>query len=154
MRWMLFITGLIFLLQGCVKETSWAVKDDTPRKLIVDAIITNEVKTHRVNLSYPVSQLNQVPEPVTGAGVMISNEDSTWQLTENPPMSGIYNTPPYFISRLQKNYTLLISAEGKVYTAKATMTVGSVFGELQYARNEDNNLYYVCLLYTSPSPRD
>jgi hypothetical protein len=143
MRRIFILTGLIFFLQGCVKETSWQLKGDLPRKIVVDAIITDEVKTQKVKLSYPVNELNQTPQPVTGAGVLISNEDSTWQLTESQSNSGIYITPSYFFARLQKNYTLLISIDGQVYTAKTTMTGGSLFGELQYARNGDNNLYYV-----------
>jgi hypothetical protein len=143
MRKILFLAGLIFFLQGCVKETSWTLQDDAPGKLIVDAIITDEVKTHIVKLSYPVSELNQAPKPVTGAGVLISNEDSTWQLAEYPPNSGLYCTAPSFFTRLQKNYTLLISVDGEIFTAKTTMTGGSPFRELQYARNEENNLYYV-----------
>jgi hypothetical protein len=143
MRRVLFLAGLIFLLQGCVKETAWTLKNEVPEKIIVDAIITDEVKTHKIKLSYPVSELNQAPASVTGAGVVISNEDSTWQLTEYPPNSGIYITPSSFFARLLKNYTLFISVDGKVYTAKTTMVSGSLFGELQYARNGDNNLYYV-----------
>jgi hypothetical protein len=143
MRGILIITGLMMLLQGCVKETTWPIGGDVSGKIIVDAIITDEVKTHRIKLSYPVSALNQEPVPLSGAGVLISNEDSTWQLTENPVKSGIYCTPPSFFSRLQKNYTLLISLDGKVYTAKATMNSGSLFGELQYALNSENHLYYV-----------
>jgi hypothetical protein len=143
MRRILFLTGLIFLLQGCVKETSWPLTGSAPDKIIVDAIITDEVKTQQVKLSYPVSGLNQAPAPLTGAGVLISNEDSTWQLAEYPANSGIYNTSSSFFAQLQKNYTLLISLDGKVYTAKTTMTGGSLFGELRYARNDDNNLYYV-----------
>jgi hypothetical protein len=110
---------------------------------VVDATITDEVKTHRIKLSYPVSGLNQMPIPVTGAGVLISNEDSTWQLAENPINSGIYCTPGSFLSRLNKTYTLLISVYGKVYTAKTTMTRGSEFTELRYKRNEKNRLYFV-----------
>ena len=143
MRRICLITGLVFFLHGCVKETPWTLKGDLPGKLIVDAIITDEVKAHGIKLTFPVSALNQQPKPATGAGVLISNEDSTWQLTENPSNSGIYYTPSSFYARLQKNYTLLISLDGAVYTAKTTMTGGSYFKELQYAKNEDNNLYYI-----------
>jgi hypothetical protein len=143
MRRILFFTGLIFFLQGCVKEISWDPKHELPGNIIVDAIITDEVKIHRIKLTWPVQALNQVPQPVAGAGVLISNEDSTWQLTESPPNSGVYCTPATFFTRLQKNYTLLISFEGKVFTAKTTMTGGSVFRELQYLRNEENKLFYV-----------
>ena len=143
MRRMLLFTGLIGLLQGCVKEASWTLKDGPPAAIIVDAIITDELRSHQVTLTYPVAGLNQAPRTVTGAGVVISNEDSTWQLTEYPPGSGIYNTPPYFFARLQKNYTLLISSGGRIYTAKTIMAAGSVFGELRYARDESTGLYHV-----------
>lgn len=143
MRRIIYITGLIFLLQGCVKETTWTLQDEVPAMLIVDAIITDEVKTHQIRLTYPVSQLDQDPVAVTGAGVLISNEDSTWLITEYPPNSGIYNTPPSFFAGLGKNYTLLVSVGGKIYTAKTTMDPGSVFGELRYAMDEESKLYYV-----------
>ena len=143
MRRILFFTGLLCLLQSCVKETSWTLKGDLPETLIVEGVITDEVKAHKVRLTLPVPELNKDPLPVTGAGVIISNEDSTWHLTEYPPNSGIYNTPASFFARLKKNYTLLVSSAGKVYTAKTTMTAGSVFNQLRYTRNSDNNLYYV-----------
>jgi hypothetical protein len=143
MRRILFLTGLIMILQGCVKEVSWSLKDELPEKLIVDAIITDEVKMHKILLTYAVSELNQDPKPVTGASVMISNEDSTWQLVETPLNSGVYGTPPSFFARLNKNYTLLISVGNKIYTGKTSMISGSVFSELRYTRNEENNLYYV-----------
>jgi hypothetical protein len=143
MRKLFFFTGLILLMQGCVKETSWTLKDELPAKLIVDAIITDEVKRHTIRISHPVSELNQPPKHVTGAGVLISNEDSTWQLTEDPSEAGTYVSPASFFARLKKNYTLLISVDGEIYTAKTTMTSGSVFKELKYKRNDKNNLYFV-----------
>ncbi|MCX6266157.1 MAG: DUF4249 family protein [Bacteroidetes bacterium] len=143
MRKILFLTGLVFFLHGCVKETSWPLQGETPDRIIVDAIITDEVREHRIKLSYPVSELNQKPEPVAGAGVLISNEDEVWPLTEDPANPGVYVTPSSFYAQLQKNYTLLISFDGKVYTAKTTMIAGQVFRELQVAKNEDNELYHV-----------
>jgi hypothetical protein len=143
MRRLLFITGMMLILQGCVKETTWVLKQGLQDKLIVEAVLTDEVKAHQVKLTYPVAELNQPPQTVSGAGVLISNEDSTWQLTESPPGSGVYCTPPAFFSRLLKNYTLLITVGSKVYTAKTTMVEGAVFDELKYAKNSENNLYYV-----------
>jgi hypothetical protein len=143
MRRIFFLTGLICMLQGCIKETSWNAEDGSTRKLVVDAIITDQVKTQQVKLSYQVAQLNLPSIPAPGATVLISNEDSAWQLTEYPSNSGVYNTPPYFFAQPGQNYTLLISMDGVVYTAKSAMNEGSLFGELRYAWNEENNLYYV-----------
>lgn len=143
MRRIRLLTVIIILLQGCVKETSWPLQGGLPGTLIVDAVVTDEVKTHRITLTYPVPALNQVPQPVAGAVVLISNEDSTWQLTESPVNPGSYLTPPYFFTRLQKTYTLLISLGDQVFTAKANMTGGVMFNELQYTRNDENGLYHV-----------
>ena len=143
MRRVVFITGLLFLLQGCVKQTTWPVRETAPGKIIVDAIITDEVKAQRVTLTSTVGQLNQAAPPVTGASVIISNEDSTWSLTENPANSGIYQTVPSFFARPGKNYTLLISHNSNIYSAKATMIPGTYFPELKYSIDQKNNLYYV-----------
>ena len=137
----MFITGLLFLLQGCVKQTAWPVKAPAPAKVIVDAILTDEVKTQKVTLTCTAAQLNQAAPPVSGASVIISNEDSTWSLTENPSNSGIYQTVPSFFTRPGKNYTLLISHNGNIYSAKATMIPGTYFPELKYSKNAQNNLY-------------
>jgi hypothetical protein len=143
MRRLLLLPAFSLLITSCVKETDWPPDGEVPKDIIVDALVTDEVKTHRVMLSYPVGELDQPPEPVTGAAVLISNEDSTWQLTEYPSGSGVYCTPSTFHALLQKNYTLLISAGGKIYTAKATMTGGAFFRELTYARDESSGMYYV-----------
>jgi hypothetical protein len=135
--------GLAFLSQSCVKQTEWPVKSTAPKTVVVDAMLTDEVKTQQVRLTYTVSQLNQPSLPVTGASVIVSNEDSVWTLAENPAIPGIYLTPPAFSARLGKNYTLLISHENKIYSAKAAMLPGSFFPEVRYAKNETKNLYYV-----------
>ncbi|MEI6681357.1 MAG: DUF4249 family protein [Bacteroidota bacterium] len=143
MRVLILITGLLGLLPGCVKQTEWPVKSTTPGKIVVDAILTDEVKSQQVCLAYPVSQLNQPPRPVTGASVVVSDEDSTWNLAETPAWSGVYKTPPYFFARLNKNYSLLIAYQNNVYSAKATMLPGSYFSELRFAKNETTGLWHV-----------
>ena len=143
MRKVIFITGLFILLAGCVKETTWTPTAPVKPMLVVDGIITNEVKKHQIFLSLPMDLLNQTPPPFTGASVLISNEDSTWQLSENPAQPGCYQTPGWFSAKPQKNYTLLIARNDTVYTAKTTMMAEKIFQELRYLKNNDNGLYYV-----------
>ncbi|MCX6277260.1 MAG: DUF4249 family protein [Bacteroidetes bacterium] len=143
MRKILHNIILTIMISGCVKETVWTPPDSPQTNLVVDAIITDEVKSHKIYLTTPVSQLNQSPKPYTGASVLISNEDSTWQLTENPADPGCYQTPSWFSAKLQKNYSLVIARNDQVYTAKATMLPSKPFPELKYLKNDGNNLYYV-----------
>ncbi|HPS62289.1 MAG TPA: hypothetical protein PLK82_04460, partial [Bacteroidales bacterium] len=109
----------------------------------VKYILTNEAGVQRITLSRPVAEVNQLPQPFTGAAVMISHDDSAWQLNEDTLRHGNYCTPAWFAARLGKNYTLLISSGGKVWTAKAVMEQGQEFNELHYKYNDDKGLYYV-----------
>ena len=138
----LFVFALLSLT-GCVKQVDWTIDNQPSNLIIVDGTITDERKTQTIRISFPVSQLNSTPLPVTGADVLISNEDSTWQLTENPINSGLYLTDPTFLARLGKTYTLLINEDNTIYSAKTYMIPGSAFNELQYVKNPDNDLFHI-----------
>ena len=138
----LFIFAFISLT-GCIKKSDWAIDNQPLPVIIVDGTITDERKIQSIRINFPVTQLNENPKPVTGADILISNEDSTWQLTENPVNSGLYLTNPAFLARLGKTYSLLIYLENRIYSAKAYMVPGSVFKELQYVRNMDVNLFHI-----------
>lgn len=136
------ITGLLFLT-GCVKETVWNLEHTAGRKLVVDGILTDEVKVHTIVLTRSVEDLNQTPEPVSGATLLLSNEDSAWVLTEQLTGPGHYSTPGYFSALPGKYYTLQIYVRDQVYTARSAMTEGSFFRELIYLKNEATGLYYI-----------
>jgi hypothetical protein len=154
MKRLALVTCLFLLLAGCVKETSWPVGQPAPQRIVADAILTDQVGTQHVRLTYPVSQLNQAPQPVTGAGVVVSNEDSVWTLTENPASAGNYLVPATFTARPGKNYTLQISLGNTVYSAKSAMVAGSYFPELRYALNSSNGMYYVDWVASAFSTKD
>jgi hypothetical protein len=154
MRRLLFLTGVLFLMQSCVKETDWPATGEVQSKLVVDALITDRVKAHQVILTRTVTALNQTPDPVTGASIILSNEDSIWLLSESYPGSGIYTTPPWFTARLQKNYTLEIYVNEEVYTAKTSIVEGKLFGQLTTARDETTGLYHVDWVASAFSTQD
>ena len=131
----------ILTLAGCVKQTDWPLQSEQLNLLVVEGVLTDERKSQMVRLHYPVDQLNAPPAPVVGATVLISNEDSSWALTEKPLNSGLYFTSVTFAARPEKNYTLQIHHNNKVYTAKASMVAGSQFQELRYERRNDGNYY-------------
>jgi hypothetical protein len=140
LSYLLFIT---LLFQGCVKETSWTYSDTLAPVMVVDAILTDEVKSHEVKLLYSNTALNQSPSMATGATVLISDADSAWILVSDTLNPGVYHTPSWFVAKTGKYYTLQIFHHEKVYTARAGMTPGQFFKEVQCAKNEDNGLYYV-----------
>ena len=143
MRKFVIFIGVLLSFTGCIKEVDWPLKEPGADLIIVDAILTDEAKTQWITITKPVTQLNQDPSPVTGATVLVSNEDSTWSFSEDTNKPGRYLSPPYFIVRTGKNYTLLVSFSGKIYSAKAEIAEGTVFKELQYVKNSDDSLFHV-----------
>jgi hypothetical protein len=139
----LYIILCFTLFTACQKEVNWPIENSNLNLVIVDGIITDENKVQSVRLYYSVNQLNDTVRPVTSANVLISNEDSTWNLREQPGKPGNYLSGHAFAARPGKNYTLHVFKDDKFYTAKAPMAAGREFEELQYAGNDDNDLYHI-----------
>jgi len=133
----------VLLLTGCVKETSWTNATPMEPVPVVDGRLTDEVKNHEIRLTQTSDALNALPVPLSGAEVLVSNEDSAWTLSEDTTRPGIYLTPGHFSAQTGKYYTLQVFLGDRVYTARDQMVPGAFFRELRYARNEENGLYYV-----------
>lgn len=138
----LFIVSILLLL-SCVKKTDWSLKSQDLDLIVVDGIITDTMGAQMIRINRPVSQLNEIPQPVSGANVIITNEDSAYILTERPANSGVYLTKSSFIAQLGKHYTLLIVLNNKLYSAKAHMVPGIHFNALKYSKDDGDNLYHI-----------
>jgi hypothetical protein len=156
MKKLFLLSGAILLLFGCEKKTNWPLQFQLTDFIVVDGIITNERKPHIIHLTHTVIQVNEVPKPVSGATVIISSGDSTYNLVENPLNSGIYQSEKEFSCLPDKDYTLIINHENKAYTARTYMVKGFDFRELEYIKNPNNNLYHISWVaspfnYNSPA---
>ena len=133
----------ILLLLSCVKQTDWTLQSQSTDLIVVEGIITDTMGSQRIIITHPVSGLNETPQPVSGANVIITNEDSAYTLTEHPLNSGTYITKSSFIGQTGKNYSLLIAINNRLYTAKAYMVPGIHFNALTYSKDEGDNLYHI-----------
>ena len=52
------------------------IKENELDLIVVDALITNEKKQHYVHLSKPITQINGVAEPISGAKVVFSDKEN------------------------------------------------------------------------------
>ncbi|MCX6247576.1 MAG: DUF4249 family protein [Bacteroidetes bacterium] len=134
---------------ACEKKTDWPLETQQSNLIVVDGIITGELKTQSLKLSFPVTELNASPVPVTGAAILISNEDSVFHLTEQPEGSGVYKSIVPFQAREGKNYSLLIFYGDQVLSAKSAMVPGSLFSFLVYSKNEETGLYRISWVASS-----
>jgi hypothetical protein len=145
---LLYIVLLIFL-SACEKTVKWPLQDQGSGLIVVDGIITNEHKMQTVTLTYPVTELNAKPNPVTGANILISDEDSVFHFTEQPDRSGIYKSVNPFIAREGYHYSLHIFYKEQVILAKAAMTSALPFNFLVYTSDDGSGMYHISWVASS-----
>lgn len=143
MKHIRFWISFLVLLSGCVKEVDWTINQPQTDFIVVDAILTDRAQTQTIVLTKPVTELNMKPVLITGAEILVSNEDSTWRFAEDSLNPGHYLSPANFLALKEKNYTLLISIAGSIYSAKATMVEGKVFNPLHYVQNQSDSLFTI-----------
>jgi hypothetical protein len=134
---------MVLLLTACVRETNWPIPDEPVDLVVVDGMVTDERKMHVISLTRPVNSLNAIPQPISGAALLVSDEDSAWTFSENPSGSGQYVSTLAFLGTAGKNYNLLIYSGDKVFSAGAALVPGRAFAQLRYAKNSGNDLYHI-----------
>lgn len=145
---------LLFSFSGCEKKIDWTLKSQVSKLIVVDGIITGEPsKTQTLTLTFPVTELNAKPVPVTGANILISDEDSVFHMIEQPAGSGVYKSIKKFQAREGKNYSLLIFYGDQVISAKSAMVPSSPFSFLVYSKNDESGLYHISWVGSSFSTK-
>ncbi len=110
---LLLMTISIVLIASCVEEYWPELEGGYEDLLVVDGKITNEAGPYTIRLSKSSSLLNQAYNPLTGAIVIISDDDGNSEsLFESSP--GMYQTVD-IQGVIGRKYKLSISTEGKTY---------------------------------------
>ena len=112
---------LWFMIPACTEKIDWNLEYQEVDVIVVEGKITNEAKTHEVRLTWPVFEINAVPEPVTGAFVGINDGRQVHPLTEDPERPGVYLTSPDFAGEVNRGYQLRIRLRDRLITAVAFM---------------------------------
>ena len=107
---------LIFFLASCEEQSDWDLKPTTDDYIIVDGIITNELKTQSIILSKPVADLNAMPAHVSGATVLVSSNLGNYTFHEDAALPGKYVSDKAFAGLRNRTYSLVINYGTKVYT--------------------------------------
>ncbi len=134
---------LLLLLASCAKEADWSPVNDGEERIVVEGILTSEARVQEIYIHYNKTGINDEPLPVSGAEVIVNNEEETFRLSEDPGEPGKYLTDTVVAAQLDRNYSLLILYGQKVYSAQAYMVAGQQFPELSYAKNDDDEFYHI-----------
>lgn len=122
MNWKYGIYLVLFLLfLSCEEEKEWYLHTENLPVIVVDGILTNEKRAHEIRLTRPVTEMNQTPEPVSGAVVAVFDGSKVYILQEDNVKPGLYKTIPEFRALYGKRYMLYINFQDQEYTANASM---------------------------------
>jgi len=149
----LLIFLLIFLvLTSCEEQTAWDLQNVNNNFIVVDGIITNELKVQTISISMPVNGFNEEPKPVSGATVLVSSNQSVYSFHENTSRPGTYLSDQPITGIKNKSYSLLITTDNQVYSAKAVLAAPSEFAFLRYQKNANDNRYRISWVANSYNP--
>lgn len=118
-RFLVLLLTIIFL-SGCETEYPWKLQESEVKNMVVDGIITNEMKSQRINLSMSNTKPNKLSEPISGATVTVDDKNNRYQFIESLTIPGSYFSLP-FQAVVGKTYVLTITSNSKIFTARDTM---------------------------------
>lgn len=116
-----FLLFLLVALGSCTERIDWELDYQEVDLMVVEGKITNEARAHEVHLSWPVYEVNSLPEAVSGAVLAINDGRELHSLTEDRSRPGVYLTDPDFAGEVGKGYQLRIQYGDMRITAIAFM---------------------------------
>lgn len=126
---------LLLLTVSCEEKIDVSLPSEDTGLLVVEGVLTNERKNHRVTLSLPYSEQNGEPQPATGASVVVKEDTTFYLLDELPAGSGNYYTPD-MRAVTGKIYTLVIQYEGREYVAEDSSVPVQPLRGLKYEKDD------------------
>jgi len=139
MKYRLYLWFLLSILFGsCEEKTGWEIVPGDLNSVVVDAILTNEMKEQMVKLSRPYNDVNGESVPVSGAEVTVSNGSAEMSFIELPEDPGTYQSEEPVGASIDKIYTITIQTGSKIYSASTGMVPVIASMPLQVIASENN----------------
>jgi hypothetical protein len=135
-----YILLIISLLYACEKQYDWDIKSEDEERLVVDALITNELKPQKIILSRTNPDMNQPSIPLSGAEISVMEGSRRIDFTESDEEPGIYYSTPFQVV-INNIYRLIIQLDGIQYLAISQVTSVSQLDELAVDWDETKNMY-------------
>ena len=147
-----YILLLLLLIASCTEKADWDLAYQEIDVIIVEGKITSESKSHEVVLTWPVYEMNTLPEPVSGAVVEINDARTIHSLTEDPSRPGVYRTDDRFAGEVGKGYRLRIRHEDRQVTAGAFMREALPFPNMRLRLVQNNPPLYEAYINDQNGP--
>lgn len=143
MNWRIQHIVILLLFLGCEEPIDWNIDDGNHEVIVVEGMLTNELKSHTIRLSKTINDLNETPQSASGAFVAVRAENQVIVFQEFPQGSGVYYSDTVQ-AVINKIYQLYINYQGREFTASAGMVPVGPLKPLSFQLvDEVNGLYSI-----------
>jgi len=115
------VSFLLLIFMGCEEKIDWNLQSEQVNTIVVDAIITNEIKFQHIHITKPFTNQNDTAVPVSGAQVSIKTDNFTTLFLESPENPGHYYSDYPGAGSIDITYKLNIQYENETYSAETYM---------------------------------
>lgn len=151
MRFCILYIIISFFVFSCEERIEKPLKTFDSDLLVVEAVLTNENKNHKITLTHPYQSLNGSSKPASGATVsIVEGSNTVYNTVENPSGSGEYYSEN-MTAVFGRAYTLLIQYQGKSYFAVSGSVPVEPLAPLAYQRASEDN-YRLVIKDTGSEP--
>ena len=150
---LLSLLPLLFL--SCEEQTEWELDTNVPKVIVVEGVLTNERKAHEIRISRPMTDPNGIPQPVSGALVVIYEINPTGDFTAHRVRQiqpGRYITDTTLRAEFFKLYQLYILYQGQEYRGDSYMVRVDSLKPLKYQQIPGREFWYELILQESNNP--
>ncbi len=134
---------ILLLLFSCEEKIDWDLNTRNLPLLVIEGMISNERKPHRVILSKPVTKLNETPEPAEGAIVAITDGTNIFLLSEDARNPGTYYTDSSIQGVTGQTYYLYINWNNREFIDSAYMPPVEPLKPFIYRKTQENPVFYL-----------
>jgi len=142
------ILSIIIVFASCEKKSDLPQKSHSENFIVVDGIITNEMKTHKITISKVNANINDTISKITNATVKIITNDTVFLLQKDN--NNDYCTDSTVKGIINKNYTLTINIDSNEYIANDIMPNVLPIPNAIWQYNAEKKLYnfsFICSYY-------
>jgi hypothetical protein len=139
----LFFSLGIILLSSCEEKIDWQLPDEYIETVVVEGILTNELKRQEIRLSRPMLTQNDPVIPISGAVIKVQTNDGFAFFEEVPWNPGVYRTESPEAASVDKTYELFVQYDGKEYRATTGMVPVIPALNPRWIYDPDKDLYSI-----------
>lgn len=132
---------IMLLFAACEKKADWELHSEELNTIVVEGILTNEFKQQEIKLSYPVMEMNELPEAVTDANVTVSFGGHEIEFIESNETPGLYLSNVEFRTVENIDYFLDITLDTATYSAETYMVGIQAFSNPYFHYNSETGLF-------------